>query len=154
MDTVVQRTARAMARDVRVPVALAGPGGTHRRPAAAAAEGAEGRTVLAELDVLAAHVWNYARVSDDYNPIHLNDRAARFFGLRGSISHGMWSLARSRPVRRRHPPAGAQLETQFLTPVQLPARVTIKEWIEDGASRRAMCDVRTGRVHMYAYWTD
>jgi len=44
------------------------------------------------------------------------------------------------------------LATQFLTPVQLPARVNIKEWFNDGQLKRAMCDVRTGRVHMYAYW--
>ena len=49
--------------------------------------------------------WAYARVSSDFNPIHLNDRAARFFGLRGAISHGMWSLARSlaQAPRAGHP---------------------------------------------------
>jgi acyl dehydratase len=110
--------------------------------------------VLTELAVDLNRAWSYARVSNDYNPIHLNDRAARFFGLRGAISHGMWTLARSlaeRPVVV--PPPDARLETQFLTPVQLPARVNIKQWVEDGQSKRAMCDVRTGRVHMYAYWT-
>jgi acyl dehydratase len=110
--------------------------------------------VLEEFDVTLRTSWDYARVSNDFNPIHLSDRAARFFGLRGAISHGMWSLARSlahpSPVPRA---AGSQLETQFLTPVQLPARVAVKEWSEDGTTRRAMCDVRTGRVHMYAYWT-
>jgi hypothetical protein len=38
--------------------------------------------------------------------------------------------------------------------VQLPARVNIKQWVEEGQQKRAMCDVRTGRVHMYAYWTN
>ena len=110
--------------------------------------------VLTELAVDLNRAWSYARVSNDYNPIHLNDRAARFFGLRGAISHGMWTLARSlaeRPVVV--PPPDARLETQFLTPVQLPARVNIKQWVENGQSKRAMCDVRTGRVHMCAYWT-
>ncbi len=110
--------------------------------------------VLTELAVDQSRVRKYARVAGDYNPIHLSDRAARFFGLRGAISHGMWTLARSlaeRPVDV--PPPDARLETQFLTPVQLPARVNIKQWVEAGESRRAMCDVRTGRVHMYTYWT-
>jgi acyl dehydratase len=109
--------------------------------------------VLTELEVDLNRAWTYARVSGDFNPIHLNHRAARFFGLRGAISHGMWSLARSlaeRPVDAA--PSDARLETQFLTPVQLPARVNIKQWVEDGQPKRAMCDVRTGRVHMYAYW--
>ncbi len=110
--------------------------------------------VLTELAVDQSRVWKYARVAGDFNPIHLSDRAARFFGLRGAISHGMWTLARSlaeRPVDV--PPPDARLETQFLTPVQLPARVNIKQWVEQGQSKRAMCDVRTGRIHMIAYWT-
>ena len=110
--------------------------------------------VLTELAVDQNRVWKYARVAGDFNPIHLSDRAARFFGLRGAISHGMWTLARSlaeRPVDV--PPPDARLETQFLTPVQLPARVNIKQWVEQGQSKRAMCDVRTGRIHMIAYWT-
>jgi acyl dehydratase len=110
-------------------------------------------SVLAELEVTSRHAWEYARVSGDFNPIHLNNRAARYLGLRGAISHGMWSLARSiaeRPVTKAAP--GAHLETQFLTPVQLPARVSIKQWTEQGQQKRAMCDIRTGRVHMYAYW--
>ena len=110
--------------------------------------------VLTELAVDQNRVWKYARVAGDFNPIHLSDRAARFFGLRGAISHGMWTLARSlaeRPVDVPLP--DARLETQFLTPVQLPARVNIKQWVEQGQSKRAMCDVRTGRIHMIAYWT-
>lgn len=109
--------------------------------------------VLAEMDVTLGTAWAYARVSGDFNPIHLSDRAARFFGLRGAIGHGMWSLARS--LAQTPAPAiprGARIETQFLTPVQLPGRVAIKEWAEDGQVKRALCDVRTGRVHMMAGW--
>jgi acyl dehydratase len=110
--------------------------------------------VLAEIGVDLAGAWRYARVARDFNPIHLSDRAARFFGLRGAISHGMWSLARTLaepPVQA--PPAAGRLETQFLTPVQLPARVCVKQWEEQGEQRRALCDLRTGRLHMYAHWT-
>ena len=110
--------------------------------------------MLTELAVDLNRAWSYARVSGDFNPIHLNDRAARFFGLRGAISHGMWSLARAlAEAPRMASTTGSRLETQFLTPVQLPAKVAIKEWTSDGATRRAMCDLRTGRVHMYAHWT-
>jgi len=110
-------------------------------------------TVLAELDVSLGTAWAYARVSGDFNPIHLNDRAAQFFGLKGAIGHGMWSLARSLAAAPLPTiPRGTRIETQFLTPVQLPARVAIKEWVADGNKKRALCDVRTGRVHMYAWW--
>ena len=109
--------------------------------------------ILAEIDVSLGTAWAYARVSGDFNPIHLNDRAARFFGLKSAIGHGMWSLARSLAQAPRPPiPRGARIETQFLTPVQLPARVAIKEWTAEGQTKRALCDVRTGRVHMYAWW--
>jgi len=110
-------------------------------------------TVLSELEVTRQTAWSYARVSSDFNPIHLSNRAARFFGLRGAISHGMWSLARS--LAQRPVPAlarGVRIESQFLTPVQLPARVAIKEWTAEGQRRRALCDIRTGRLHMYSSW--
>jgi len=126
-------------------------GGRPPRPPKAPKDSA----VLAELDVSLRTAWAYARVAADYNPIHLSDRAARFLGLRGSIGHGMWSLARSLaqapgPVI----PHGVRIETQFLTPVQLPARVAIKEWRAEGQVKRALCDIRTGRVHMVAWWDD
>lgn len=109
--------------------------------------------VLGELPVSLGTAWGYARVSADYNPIHLSNRAARYFGLRGSIAHGMWSLARclaQRPLAEV--PAGARIDTQFLSPVQLPARVAVKAWTDGALKKRALCDVRTGRVHMIAEW--
>ena len=124
-------------------------GGRPPRPPKAPKDAA----VLAEIDVTGRTAWSYARVSGDYNPIHLNDRAARFFGLRGSISHGMWSLARS--LAQQPVPVladGVRVETRFLTPVHLPAKVAIKEWTAEGQRRRALCDIRTGRLHMYSSW--
>jgi acyl dehydratase len=113
----------------------------------------KGSAVLAEFNVSADTAWAYARVSSDFNPIHLNHRAARYFGLRGAIGHGMWSLARSLALSSPLVPGrGARVDAQFLTPVQLPARVAIKEWTAEGKVNRALCDVRTGRVHMYAWW--
>lgn len=107
--------------------------------------------VLGEYPLQLRTAWDYARVSADFNPIHLSDRTARRLGLRGAIMHGLWSLARSVAVEPAFVPApGLRLDTQFLAPVQLPARVTLKEWTEPGVTRRALCDTRTGRVHMYA----
>jgi acyl dehydratase len=133
----------------RWPEPLERTGGRPPRPPKAPKDSA----VLAELDVTRGIARAYARAARDLNPIHLSDRAAKFFGLRGAIGHGMWSLARSLAQQPAPEiPLGARIETQFLTPVQLPARVAIKEWTADGQRRRALCDVRTGRVHMYAYW--
>lgn len=154
LDTEVSRAGAPLWRETSVlmsrwPEAAQRTGARPPRPPKAP----KGSTVLAELDVGLGTAWRYARASGDFNPIHLNDRAARLFGLRGAILHGMWSLARSlaeAPVIT--PGAEARLETQFLTPVQLPGRVSIKQWSEEGVARRALCDVRTGRVHMIACW--
>jgi acyl dehydratase len=154
MDTEISSAGQPVWRETcvfmsRWPESVQRTGARPPRPPKAPKDSA----VLAELDVGLGTAWSYARVSRDFNPIHLSDRAARFFGLRGAISHGMWSLARSLAAKPVDAPAReARLETQFLSPVQLPAKVNVKQWVEDGASKRAMCDVRTGRVHMYAHW--
>ncbi|HET9693629.1 MAG TPA: MaoC/PaaZ C-terminal domain-containing protein [Steroidobacteraceae bacterium] len=154
MDTEISADGQPVWRETcvflsRWPESVQRTGGRPPRPPKAPRDSA----VLSQLDVDLGTAWSYARVSRDFNPIHLNDRAARFFGLRGAISHGMWTLACSLAVRPEPPPsADARLDTQFLTPVQLPAKVNVKQWVEDGVSKRAMCDVRTGRVHMVAYW--
>ena len=152
MTTEIRNEGRALWRETccflsRWPESADRPAGRPPRPPKAPKDAA----VLAELPVSLRTAWDYARVSNDYNPIHLSVRAARFFGLRGAIAHGMWSLARSLAVGPM-PITPAAIETQFLTPVQLPARVAVKEWKADGQVRRALCDVRTGRVHMYAWW--
>jgi acyl dehydratase len=155
MDTEMTNGDRPVWRETcvfmsRWPESVQRTGGRPPRPPKAPKDS----EVLSELEVSLRTAWRYARVSGDFNPIHLNDRAARFFGLRGAISHGMWSLARSLAEKPVYEPwADARLETQFLTPVQLPARVNVKQWSDAGGARRAMCDVRTGRVHMSALWT-
>jgi acyl dehydratase len=156
MATEISSVGRPLWRETcvflsRWPEDMLRQGGRPPRPPKAPKDSA----VLAELDVSRHTAWAYARVAADYNPIHLSDRAARFLGLRGSIGHGMWSLARSlaqAPVPVI--PHGVRIETQFLTPVQLPARVAVKEWRAEGHVKRALCDVRTGRVHMVAWWDE
>ena len=155
MDTDISSGGQTQWRETcvflaRWPEALVRGGARPPRPPKAPKDSA----VLAEFDVTRETAWAYARVSSDFNPIHLSDRAARFFGLRGSIGHGMWSLART--LAQAPPPQsfprGAVIGTQFLSPVQLPGRVAIKEWSDEGQVKRALCDVRTGRVHMYVWW--
>lgn len=154
MDTDVTNGGQSLWRETcvflaRWPDSMARSGARPPRPPKAPRDSA----VLAELDVTRDTAWAYARVSSDFNPIHLSDRAARFFGLRGAIGHGMWSLARTlAEAPTAAIPRGAVIGTQFLSPVQLPARVAIKEWSEEGQVKRALCDVRTGRVHMYVWW--
>ena len=68
----------------------------------------------------------YARVSGDYNPIHLSGATARLFGFRRAIAHGMWTLARvAAELQPRVAGGAAVLEVTFKLPVLLPGRVDL-----------------------------
>jgi hypothetical protein len=67
----------------------------------------------------------YARVSGDFNPIHLSALSARLFGFPKAIAHGMWSLARSlAEIGDDTLGHSVQVENTFKLPVLLPAWVT------------------------------
>ncbi|MFC4033082.1 MaoC family dehydratase [Streptomyces polygonati] len=61
----------------------------------------------------------HARVSGDWNPIHLYAWTARPLGFRRPIVHGMWTLARCVAVR----PEVRYVSVEFRRPVPLPATV-------------------------------
>jgi hypothetical protein len=66
----------------------------------------------------------YAKVSGDYNPIHLSDISARLLGFKRAIAHGMWSKARClAALESQLPSAGYQINTSFHKPVFLPSSV-------------------------------
>jgi acyl dehydratase len=68
----------------------------------------------------------YARVSGDYNPIHLSAASARLFGLPKAIAHGMWLKARTLAALDDHLPASnVEIAVDFHKPVRLPADVTL-----------------------------
>lgn len=66
----------------------------------------------------------YARVSGDYNLIHLHALTARAFGFKRAIAHGMWSLSHllAKLEQSRDWPENQTLQivTQFKTPLFLP----------------------------------
>lgn len=66
----------------------------------------------------------YARVSGDYNPIHLSTVTARWFGFRQPIAHGMWTLSRSLAALIGNRDALA-VEAEFRSPVMLPAELEL-----------------------------
>ncbi|GAB4187588.1 MAG: MaoC/PaaZ C-terminal domain-containing protein [Wenzhouxiangellaceae bacterium] len=74
----------------------------------------------------------YARVSGDYNPIHLRRWLARRFGFRQPIAHGMYSLMRVVSViERQSGLRSRQIDVRFLRPVYLPSVSGLA--YEDGA---------------------
>ena len=66
----------------------------------------------------------YARVSGDYNPIHLTDMTAKLLGFKRAIAHGMWSKARCLATLEKDlPDAGYQVNASFHKPIFLPSSV-------------------------------
>lgn len=115
----------------------------HRTPHAPAAQGApeEARPDLpttATWTLAAGLGRRHARVSGDYNPIHLHPLTARPLGFRRAIVHGMWTVAR---CAAEHPDATG-ITADFKQPVLLPSTV-------DYAAEGDRFEVRSGsRVHV------
>jgi acyl dehydratase len=69
---------------------------------------------------------DYAKVSGDFNPIHLHALAAKAFGFPRAIAHGMWTLGRGiaalQPAKAL---ATANAQADFKLPVYLPGDVTL-----------------------------
>jgi hypothetical protein len=68
----------------------------------------------------------YARVSGDYNPIHLSTLSAKLFGFPQAIAHGLWNKARTVAALGEHlPAANFEIDVEFKKPVRLPSEVTL-----------------------------
>lgn len=76
----------------------------------------------------------YAKVSGDYNLIHLYPWTAKLFGFKRQIVHGMWSLARC-AAAMTEPQLPSKLSVSFRRPIMLPATVRYGDQkLEDGAA--------------------
>ncbi|WNW12028.1 MaoC/PaaZ C-terminal domain-containing protein [Pseudomonas sp. DTU_2021_1001937_2_SI_NGA_ILE_001] len=81
---------------------------------------------VARWDTPAAIGRQYAKVSGDYNPIHLSAPSARLFGFPKAIAHGMWLKARTLASLDDHlPDANVEIAVQFRKPVRLPGSVVL-----------------------------
>ena len=90
----------------------------------------------------------YARVSGDYNPIHLSKLSARLFGFRLPIAHGMWTMARCVSALCNDTNRPMTLETRFLRPVSLPADVVLKASVYNRAQYFRLTDQDNRRVFL------
>ncbi|WFP15332.1 MaoC family dehydratase [Citricoccus muralis] len=67
---------------------------------------------------------DYAAVSGDFNPIHINPLTAKALGMPSMIAHGMY-LAGRMLIGREPAEAGFRWDIEFKSPVVLPATVTV-----------------------------
>jgi acyl dehydratase len=91
----------------------------------------------------------YARVSGDFNPIHIANVAARFFGFKRAIAHGMWSLARC--AAEIGGAAFAQpctLDVAFKRPIIFCARIVLESWMADERVGFSLRDSEADRGHL------
>ena len=90
----------------------------------------------------------YARVSGDWNPIHLWPFLSKRFGFRRPIAHGMFTLARCLAVvqARGVDLTGRRLKAVFKAPVMLPAFTNFCLNDKDPENHFALTDARKGRI--------
>jgi acyl dehydratase len=75
----------------------------------------------------------YAKISGDYNPIHISKILAKFFGFKRDLVHGMWVLGKtvsSLPAPDASP--AQRLDVSFKGPVFMTHTVTLQAQAKDG----------------------
>lgn len=91
----------------------------------------------------------YARISQDYNPIHLHAATAKLFGFKRAIAHGLWSKARVlAELQGRLPGAPRLFDVQFRQPLLLPGRATLRYVQEPARIDFALLEASGGKVHL------
>ncbi|MDV6316722.1 MaoC family dehydratase [Idiomarina sp. HP20-50] len=84
----------------------------------------------------------YARISGDFNPIHLHPLVSRWFGFKKPIIHGMYMMARAQAeLERSQQRAVTYIDVTFKRPVILPARVQL--WVSN-EDEKTKYEVRSG----------
>ncbi len=94
----------------------------------------------------------YAKVSGDYNLIHLYPLTAKMFGFPRQIVHGMWSLARCAAAMPA-PALPSKLSVDFRRPVLLPATVRFGDIGIEGGTAFAMMKKDEDKPFLTGSWT-
>lgn len=92
----------------------------------------------------------YAKVSGDYNPIHMSALSAKMFGFPRAIAHGMWTLARVTGLLQEQL-GGIEptvLDVQFKQPLLLPGKVAAKFQTTGGRIEFAVLARSSDKVHL------
>ena len=94
----------------------------------------------------------YAKVSGDYNPIHLSSASARLFGFPSAIAHGLWNKARTlAALAEQLPTANIEIAVQFKKPVRLPSDVALLASAA-GSSGELQLIGAADLEHMVGHW--
>ncbi len=93
----------------------------------------------------------YAAIAKDRNPIHLHAAAAKMFGFRRAIIHGMWTMAQAlAALESTWPPAPTLFTCEFKRPIFLPSSVDFAhKALPDGGQAYAVWRPGTDKVHLH-----
>lgn len=86
----------------------------------------------------------YARVSGDYNPIHLSDLTSLPLGFRHHIAHGMWTKARCLAELGHRLPTAIDVSVLFRKPLSLPGTVSFGARYDADVVDFGLSPARTG----------
>ena len=91
----------------------------------------------------------YARISQDFNPIHLHAASARLFGFKRAIAHGLWTKARVLAELTPHLAKSPRLfDVQFRQPLLLPGRAALRYLPESSRIDFSLLEATGGKVHL------
>lgn len=126
-----------------------GPKEGSKRPVIERSTHPENGVLTDTLEVSENTGWRYARVSGDFNPIHLTARTAQMFGFKQAVAHGMWSMGRClASASPRIPNVKIQIDTQFKLPVYIPSQALARTWEVPGGADISMCTMKGDRLHL------
>jgi acyl dehydratase len=105
------------------------------------------KTTVADIDARTG--WRYAKVSGDFNPIHLTARTAQMFGFKQAVAHGMWSMARCLAEAESQLPSGKlRIDTQFKLPLYLPSQAIVRVWPVTSGLDITLATPKGDRLHL------
>lgn len=116
----------------------------------------EDRTLIAEINAPANTGRRYAKLSGDYNPIHLSAISAKAFGFKQPIAHGMWTLSRVVSAFVSHQGdaqsiAVKEVNCRFKKPVFLPNVIHVQQHCKtDNSALLDVTDSDDNLVHLSA----
>jgi acyl dehydratase len=90
----------------------------------------------------------YAKVSGDVNPIHLSGLAAKAFGFKRAIAHGMWVKARVLASLSGRLPEAFDVDVAFKKPLFLPSTVALATARAGGGWDVAVRNATSGTEHL------
>lgn len=108
----------------------------------------EGAPAISEWSLDGGLGRRYGSASGDRNPIHMHALSAKAFGFPRAIAHGMWTKARCLAQLESRTADAFTVQTRFLKPILLPAKVRFAVDEREGRIGFAVRDAHNDVEHL------